>query len=191
MAGAIWGPGLFIAAWVLAGLLAPNYPPVEDHISDLAAVDAPTRVLMSLGFAAFAIGAGSAAWPLRRLVGWPAALALGVNAALTLGVMLTPVGGSPDIDVLHGGFAGLAYVSLAAVGPLASLTFRRRGLALPIASLAVGLITLACLWASLGDTAPGLFQRLGLTATDVWLMTIGFAAVFGRRRADERAAVGQ
>lgn len=115
----------------------------------------------------------------------PAALALGLNAALTLGVMLTPSGRSPDTDFLHAMFAVLAYFSLAVAGPLAALAFFRRGLFLPLVSLAVGLVTMVCLWASLGETTPGLFQRLGLTATDVWLMAIALAVVMGRFRGAE------
>ena len=61
---------------------------LEDSISDLAAVDAPSRVLMTLGFAAYVIGGGTSAWPLRRVIGKPAVFALALNAALTLGVML-------------------------------------------------------------------------------------------------------
>lgn len=61
VAGAIWGPGLFIVAWVLGGLLVVGYSPLENHISDLAAVDAPTRVMMTVGLAAFGVGVGTSA----------------------------------------------------------------------------------------------------------------------------------
>ena len=183
--GAIWGPGLFIGAWILSGLLVGGYSPLEDAISDLAAVDAPTRAMMSFGFAAYGIGVGTSAWPLRRFVGKPGAIALGLNAALTLGVLLTPIGRSSDTDLLHTMFAALAYVSLALVGPLAAPALQRRGFTLPMLSLVVGLVTIVLLSRSLGKTAPGLFQRLGLTTTHVWLMSIGFAVVTRRLRAEE------
>ncbi len=190
MAGAIWGPGLFITAWVIAGFITVGYSPLESHISDLAGVEAPTRVLMTLGFAVFGVGVGISAWPLRKLIGKPAAIALGLSALFTLGVMLTPVDRSSNSDFLHGGFALLIYLTLAAAGPLAALTFRRRGLlSLSVVSLTVGLVTIICLWASLGDSTSGLFQRLGLTTTDIWLMAIGVAAVVGRLRAGQ--TVGQ
>lgn len=190
MAGAIWGPGLFISAWVIAGFITVGYSPLESHISDLAGVEARTRLLMTLGFAAFGVGVGISAWPLRRLIGTPAAIALGFSALFTLGVMLTPVDSSSNSDFLHGGFALLIYLTLAAAGPLAALTFRRRGLlSLSVVSLTVGLATVICLWASLGDSASGLFQRLGLTTTDIWLMAIGVAAVVGRLPAGQ--TVGQ
>jgi len=182
VAGAIWGPGLFMVAWMFGGFFLVGYSPVHDRISELAAVRAPTRVLMTLGFAAYGVGVGTSAWPLRRVIGKPAAAALGLNATFTLGVMLTPLDRSPDIDFLHAVFAALAYLSLAVAGPLASLAFRRRSLILAVVSFVVGLVTMVGLGASLGDTAPGLFQRLGLTTTDVWSMAIGLGVVVGRLR---------
>ncbi len=64
VAGAIWGPGLFIVAWVVGGIAFVGYSPLEDTISELAAVDAPTRVLMTLGLVAFSVGVGTSAWTL-------------------------------------------------------------------------------------------------------------------------------
>ena len=182
IAGAIWGPGLFIAAWIVGGLLLSGYSPVDQHISDLAAVAASTHWLMTLGFAAFAIGAGLASWPLRRLIGRPAALALGFNAALMLGIALTPTGGSLDIDRIHAVVALLVYASLAAIAPLAAMSLRRHGTIVALGSLVVGVVTLAFLSASLGETRSGLLQRLGVTITDLWLIAIGIAAVMGPSR---------
>jgi hypothetical protein len=176
--GAIWGPGLFITAWLIGGLTVPGYSPVEDHISSLAAIGAPSRMLMSVGFAAYAVGVGTAAWPLRRVIGNGASTALGCNALLVFGVLLTPEGISSAVDLLHGGFAFLIYLSLALVGPLAGPTFRRSGLrGWAIASLAVGAVTAVSLWISFEETRSGLFQRIGLTTTDLWLMALGIAFV--------------
>ncbi len=121
---------------------------------------------MTLGLAAIALGVGMSAWPLRPLIGTPAAVALGLNTVFTVGVMFTPTGRSEDTDFLHAVLAYLAYLSLAAVGLAASIAFHRRGLAYwSRVSLAVGVITLVCLGASLGGTTQGLFQRLGLGTT--------------------------
>lgn len=184
--GAIWGPGLFIAAWIAGGFLLGGYSPVEQHISDLAEVGTPTQVLMTLGFVAFGVGVGIAAWPLRRVIGKPAALALLANAVLMIGIALTPTGGSADIDFVHAMLALLLYVSIAVVAPLAAIVLRRRSIVLALVSLAVGLATLAFLSASLGESRSGLLQRLGLTATDLWLITIAFGAVTGRFRDEVR-----
>ena len=181
MTGAIWGPGLFIVAWVVGGFMIDGYSRLEDHISALAAVDAPSRLLMNVGFAAFVAGVGSAAWPLRNVIGNAAALALGINALFVLGVLLTPDGLSSSTDFLHGGFAMFVYLSLTLAGPLAALTFRRRGMSYwALISLLVGTITAVSLWISLGETRSGLFQRLGLTTTDLWLMAVGIAFATGR-----------
>ncbi|HLF60020.1 MAG TPA: DUF998 domain-containing protein, partial [Acidimicrobiia bacterium] len=68
-AGAIWGPALFILGWVVSGFMIDGYSPMQDHISSLAGVSAPSRLVMNLGFAAFVAGVGSAAWPLRKVIG--------------------------------------------------------------------------------------------------------------------------
>jgi hypothetical membrane protein len=191
VAGAIWGPGLFIVAWVVGGVLFPGYSPLEDTISELAAVDAPTGVLMSLGLAAYSVGVGTSAWPLRRVIGRLAAVALALNATLTLGVLLTPLDRSVGTDLLHSVFAFLAYVSLVVTGPLSSPVLRRQGrIRWRRVSLIVGFATMLWLGASLGGTMPGLFQRLGLTTTHIWLMAIGRAVLGGHFNSDE-AVSGQ
>ncbi|HEY6627395.1 MAG TPA: DUF998 domain-containing protein [Acidimicrobiia bacterium] len=180
VAGAIWGPGLFILAWVVGGFMMDGYSPIEDHISALAAVTAPSRFVMNLGFAAYVAGVGSAAWPLRKVIGNGASVFLFVNALLVLGVLFTPDGLSSNADFLHGGFAILTYLTLALVGPLAALTFRRNGrVGWAIGSMAVGTITSLSLWFSLAQTNSGLFQRIGLTTTDLWLMVVGIAYLNG------------
>jgi hypothetical membrane protein len=188
VSGAMWGPALFIAAWVVGGLLLVGYSPIQQHISDLAAVGASTQELMTLGFVAFGIGVGSAAWPLRRLIGKPSALALVINAALMVGIALTPTGGSADIDFVHAMLALLLYISISVAAPLAAIVLRRRGNVVALVSLAVGLATLAFLSASLGESSSGLLQRLGLTITDVWLVVIALGAVSGRFREDDTAS---
>jgi Na+/citrate or Na+/malate symporter len=177
-AGAIWGPGLFILAWVVGGFMVDGYSAIDDHISSLAGVTAPSRTVMNLGFVAYIAGVGSAAWPLRKAIGNGASVALFLNALLAFGVLFTPEGLSSTADFLHGGFASLLYLSLAFVGPLAALTFRRRDLIVwAIVSMVVGAITAMSLWLSLGEVRSGLFQRIGLTATDLWLMVVGIAYV--------------
>ena len=183
LAGAIWGPAVFVMAWVVGGLLAEGYSPVEDQISRLAGVNAPTLALMSAGFAAFGVGVGTAAWPLRRVIGPAAAMSLGVSAAGTLGVLVTPVGLSPDVDLLHAVFALLTYGSLALAGPLAALALSRRHPVWAVASLAVGVVTFLAL--SYDSTTPGLFQRIGLTTADAWLIAVGIAALTGWLGSDE------
>jgi hypothetical membrane protein len=177
-AGAIWGPGLFILAWIVGGFMVDGYSPIDDDMSSLARVGAPSESVMNVGLAAYTLGVGMAAWPLRNVIGNGASVALFMSALLVLGVLLTPDGSSSTSDFLHGGFATLLYLSFAIAGPLAALTFRRRGLiGWAIASMVVGAISAVSLWLSLGEVRSGLFQRIGLTTTDVWLMAVGTAVL--------------
>jgi len=175
LAGAAWGPVVFIGCWLVGGLLLPGYSPVDDPISRLAAVEADSRPLMNFGLGAFAIGVGMASWPVRRILGPWAATALGLNALMTIGVLATPLDLSPATDIAHGIFAGIAYVSLASVGVLGSRWLGKRPS--PARTwLAIGLVTGAALALSATDLAPGLLQRLGLTTTDLALIRIGLRA---------------
>ncbi|MBA2718164.1 MAG: DUF998 domain-containing protein [Chloroflexi bacterium] len=181
-AGLIVGPTAFISAWLLSGAVTPGYSPTRDHISDLAAIDAPTRTLMNAGFAAFAISVGAAAVPARRFLGEPAALVLGANALLTVGIMLAPLGRSEHGDVAHGALAGLGYLALAAMAPSAAPTIIKRRRRLGLASVGVGVASMACLGLSLIRPEAGFWQRAGITVTDAWLITMGLLAVTGADR---------
>ncbi len=179
-AGLVWGPAVFIASWAAAGAMTQGYSPIRDHISDLDAIDAPTRPLMNVAFVAFAVAVGLAAGPLRRVVGTPSATAIGANALISIGIMLAPLGVSSDGDRLHAVVAGLGYLTLAAAGPSAASVLARRSRALAVASVAVGGITLASIAASLTiEGSKGFWQRAGITTTDAWLITIGLLAVTG------------
>src|SRR5690606_7489394 len=92
--GGILGPVAFIAAWVLAGAATEGYSPRGEAISELAARGASTRVVMTAGFGAFALGVWIAAPVigdrLGRGVGW----ALRVAAVGTAGAAVFPLGSS-------------------------------------------------------------------------------------------------
>lgn len=165
---------MFIAAWLIGGFMTEGYSLTQDPISDLAASGAKTRVLMTLGLMAFAVGVGSAAWPLSWLIGRSAAIALIINAVSTLGVAFTPVGRSAAVETWHGEFAGVAYLTLTATGLLASKHLWRRSRSLSLISLVIGLATGLYLYLSTTGSSQGLFQRLGLTTTDLWLMLMAY-----------------
>jgi hypothetical protein len=170
LGGAI-GPAAFIAAWAVLGERTRGYSPIDDPISRLAAVDASTRGAMTAGFLAYGAGVGLYAAELRAGLSAPAAGAALLSVLGTAGIAATPLdsalGGAP-----HAAAAGLTYASLAAVPLLASRSLAGRGRTVEAsASVAVGLATGACLLASLVDDAhTGLWQRLGLTLGDVWLI---------------------
>lgn len=176
-AGLIVGPAAFISAWALSGALTPGYSPIRDHISDLAAIGAPTRDLMNAGFATFAVAVGVAALPARRLLGTPAVVVLGANALLSAGVGLAPLGQSDAGDRAHQVVAALGYLALTATAPSAARTLAIRSRWLGAASLGVGVASLACLGLSFVRPESGFWQRAGITATDAWLIGMGLLVV--------------
>lgn len=179
-AGLIVGPVTFISTWLAAGAMTRGYSPIRDHISDLDAVDAPTRPMMNAAFTTFALAVGVAAGPVRTRLGQPAAVAMYANAVLSLGIMVAPLGRSPAGDRLHGVLAGLGYLALAGTAPSAAPALARRSPWLARASIAVGAASMACLVASLIRPEKGLWQRAGITTTDAWLIAVGILGVAGR-----------
>ncbi len=180
-AGVIVGPAAFISAWVTSGALTEGYSPTRDHISDLAAIGAPTRTRMNVGFTVFAVAVGMAAAPLRHHIGTPAGAVLGVNSLLSIGIMLAPLGQSEQGDRIHSVVAGLGYLALAATAPAAAPALAKRSRPLAAASVGVGAISLACLVASVVRPEAGFWQRAGITATDAWMIAIGLLAVTSQR----------
>lgn len=170
--GGVAGPAGFVAAWAVGGAIAKDYSPLDDAISRLAAVDAPTRALMTSGFVAFGVGVPLYALALRdRLPGpaWASAVATGLA---TLGVAAFPLDRSATVDLVHGGFASVGYATLAGVPLLAARPLRAEGRTrAAAASLAVGAVAGACLLATLAGTRHGLLQRAGLTAGDAWIVS--------------------
>ncbi len=174
--GARWGgfvgPVSFLSAWVVGGAVtSTRYSPIHDPISRLAAVGADTRGLMSAGFVAFGLGvplygvAVRAAWPGRA---WMAAVATGLA---TLGVAAAPLGRSTSGDTLHGVFALAGYVSLAATPLLAApFLLRTQQYALAAVGVASSGVTALALVLSTTTAQRGLFQRVGLTSTHLWIV---------------------
>ena len=118
--GGVAGPALFAAAWALGGAIGPGYSPVHEAISQLAAVGASVRLLMTTGLAGFGFGmlldAGALRWAVPGPA-WKAALGAGVAV---FGVIAVPLGSVPMTDEVHGGFAIAAYAALVAMPLLAA-----------------------------------------------------------------------
>jgi hypothetical protein len=182
--GGVAGPVAFIAAWAILGSRTRGYSPIEDSISRLAAVDASTRGAMTAGFLAYGAGVGLYATELRAGLSGPAANAALLNVVGTVGIAATPLdsglGGVP-----HAVAAGVSYASLAALPLLTSRPLAERGrTAGARASAAAGLAIGACLLVSLVDDAhTGLWQRLGLTLGDLWLIASAWSLLRAARPA--------
>jgi hypothetical membrane protein len=186
--GLVVGPAAFISGWLIGGSRTPDYSPIDDAISRIAAVDAPNQGLMTSAFVAYGVAVivGSTALrtsPLRRA--WSLAA---INGAATIAVAALPLEHSDAMDTWHGIAAGIGYASITALpivasGPLRKLGYRRA------ASLSIvgGTISGLCLVATTVTEANGFFQRLGLTVGDVWLVSTGIS-LFVAGRAAQRTA---
>jgi hypothetical membrane protein len=168
-----------VAAWAILGVTTSGYTPVHDAVSRLGAVRAPTRPAMSAGFVAYGTGMVLFGVALRSSVpgpAWASAVTTGVAA---WGVAAFPLGWS--VDMVHDTCAVLGYLSLAslpllAAGPLARSDHRRWARW----SVAVGLVSGACLAATALDPIHGLSQRAGLTVADLWVAALAIGLLVGR-----------
>ena len=168
--GGIAGPVAFVTAWAALGAGASGYDPTRDAISRLAALGAPTRPAMTGGLLALAAGMGLYGVAVRLCPprgrqpgpGWLLPVA---NGVATVAVAALPLGGRND--GAHGVAATLGYITLAAVPAVVG----RRPL-----SMAIGLVSALCLVLTvLADDRDGLFQRLGLTIAQAWVVVSALA----------------
>ena len=169
-AGGVLGPVAFVAAWSLLGPTVEGYSPVDDAISRLAAVGAPSRTMMTAGLVVFGVGLCLYAVALRRALAGPAWVAAALAGASALGVAAFPLGQAANGGP-HAAFAVTAYAAVAAMPLLAVQPMRassRWGWAR--FSLATGLLSSGFLLATAVGPASGLFQRMGLTVADLWIV---------------------
>jgi hypothetical membrane protein len=170
--GGIIGPAAFISAWAACAAATAGYSSIDSAISDLARIGASTRVGMTTGFVVFGIGVIAFGLALRDSLQGPAWMAAVATATCTLGVAAFPLGGWAG-DGTHAAFAGAGYVSLVALPLLAARPLAHAGRARAAAlSISVGVASGVCLAASTLGPAHGLWQRLGLTVGDVWIVTV-------------------
>jgi hypothetical membrane protein len=179
--GGIVGPVAFAGTWLVAGIVKPGYSPLHDPISDLAGVHASTRPAMTIAFLVFAVGMCSYAWALRATnfglanfgLVWVAAA---VSGLATLGVAAFPLHHSSTVDAVHGVFAGTGYVTLAATALTSGAALTRLGSrAWARVAFVAGGVCATSLALTLLGSFGGLFQRLGLTAGDIWVVSSAVA----------------
>ncbi|MEO6988738.1 MAG: DUF998 domain-containing protein [Aquihabitans sp.] len=179
--GLVVGPVAFVSAWAIGGLQMPDYSPVHDAISRLAAVGSPQRALMSTGFVVYGVAVAVGGLAVRSSIigrAWPAVV---INGLATLAVAALPLDVSPTGDQAHGVAATVGYVSLAlapalAAGPLVASGRRRAAAVSVVASVSIGV----CLALTVVADANGAFQRIGLGIGDVWLVAAGLSLVAAR-----------
>lgn len=178
--GGVVGPTGFVAAWATAGALAKGYSPVQESISRLAAVRAPTQRLMTAGFVCFGVAVPAYGVALRDSLEGRAWLAATVSGFATLGAGAFALDRSSAIDRVHYGLAVVGSSSLALTPILASQSLSARGYGRAgAASRLVGVLSGACLAAPAFFPAEGLLQRIGLTLAEGWLAASAVAIVSG------------
>ena len=119
---AIIGPIQSVLGWVIAGSLWPDYNPVTQTISDLAAFESPVKWIMS-GFFVFGGVLTIIASIYARTLALPGRIALFVSAIATFGLTIFP---TPLIgySVEHRIFAIISF-SLSAFWPILAMRFRK------------------------------------------------------------------
>lgn len=178
--GGVVGPTGFVAAWATAGALTTGYSPVQEAISRLSAVRAPTRWLMRGGFVCFGVAVPGYSVALRDSLGGRAWLAAAATGLATFGVGAFPLDASPITNRVHRGCAVVAYASLALTPVVAGQTLAARGHGrAAAASRLVGVLSGACLGATAFLPNEGLLQRIGLTLADGWLVASAVAILRG------------
>ncbi len=171
------GPAGFIGAWVISALVTSSpYSSIDDAISQLAGVGADTSWLMTAGFVTFGLSLPVYAWALRSTVGGRAWITATATGLATLAVAAAPLDRSDTVDRLHGIFAGIGYLTLSATpllaaSPLLALGHRR----LAHYGLAVGVASTIALALTTTGLPTGLFQRVGLTVSDAWIIATALA----------------
>jgi hypothetical membrane protein len=169
--GGVIGPVVFVADWVILGLVRAGYSPVDSAISRLAELGASTRPAMTIGFVVYGVGLLGYGAALRRSVPGPAWLfAVGTGVAV-LGVGAFPLG-TPTSDAVHGLCASVGYVCLAVVPLAVSLPVKAQGHTRALwLSVVAGVVTGGFLIATvMVGPAHGLTQRIGLTVGDTWVL---------------------
>jgi hypothetical protein len=135
---------------------------------------------MTTAFVVFAGGMCSYAWAMRSTRLGLVSTAAAVSGLATLGVAAFPLHHSATVDSVHGVFAGTGYVTLAAtaLGSAAVLTRLEYRSWARVAAV-TGAVSATSLALTLLGSFGGLFQRLGLTAGDVWIVTSAVACYRG------------
>lgn len=186
--GSLVGPAAFVSAWAVAGSVTGRpYSPVRDTISRLAAVGADTRPLMTAGMVVFGVAMPASALAWKTAVGGRAWMLVAATGMSTLAVAATPLDHSGLIDRLHEIAAATGYVTLAAIPVAARTALSGRGFPRHAAvGTALAVVSATSLAVSLAVEQTGLFQRIGLTVIDLWMIASVpvLGALIGRREHD-------
>lgn len=187
-------PVLLIGGTIAAGALSPGYDPVRQTISELAAGDASTRVLMTVFFVLTGLCHLVTATFVRGIgIAGRAAILIGGLATLGVAVFALPsVAGSSPTHTL---FAMIGFIFLAA-WPLLGMRFRADfpWLVRPLgAILGTALLTAVCvwflvIWSSHSSPVVGLVERVAADAEALWPAVVATALFRAAGRGSARQA---
>jgi hypothetical membrane protein len=179
--GGVVGPAAFIGAWIVgAATTSVPYSSIDDAISRLAAIGADTRSLMTAGFIVFGAALPVYSASLKATVRGPAWITAAATGLATLGVAATPLDRSATLDRWHNVCAGIGYVTLAATPLLAAASLRAHGhRRLAHFGIGAGVTSAVSLALSTAGLPTGLFQRLGLTVSDIWIVASAVLIAYG------------
>ncbi len=195
LVSAYLAPVIFIGGTLIAGAAWPGYNPVRQTISELAAVDAPTRVFMTVIFVATGL-CHLVTVAFARGIGVAGRITFLVGALASLAVAAFPLPADGGRSQAHNTAAIIGFVLLAA-WPVLGMRLRPDfpWLVRPIGSiLGTVVLTILCLWflavwTSTSVSDVGLVERLAADAESVW-PAIVVTALFVRARSLSRAGVG-
>ena len=174
-------PVLLIGGTFVAGALWPGYDPVRQTISELAAGDAPTRVLMTVFFVLTGL-CHLVTVTFARGIGIAGRVAFLIGAVATLGVAAFPLPSAAGSSATHTAFAMVGFIALAA-WPLLGMRFRADfpWLVRPLGSIAgTAILTALCvwfliIWSSHSSPVVGLVERFAADAESLWPAVVATA----------------
>jgi hypothetical membrane protein len=180
-------PVLFIGGTTVAGLISPGYDPVRQTISELAAGDAPTRVLATTLFVLTGL-CHLVTVTFARGIGIAGRITFLVGALASLGVAAFPLPSVAGTSAIHNTFATIGFLLLA-LWPVLGMRLRPdypwlvrpAGAILGSALLtAIGLWFLA-VWLTHSSPYIGLLERAAADAESLWPAVVA-TALFVRAR---------
>jgi hypothetical membrane protein len=182
-------PVFFIGGTIVAGLSWPAYDPVRQSISELAALDAPTRVFTTVIFVLAGL-CHITTTIFARGIGKPGRIAYFGGALASLAVAAFPLPNLVGTSLPHKIAATIGFILLAA-WPLLGI---RRGSGFPWAVRPAGAIigaavmTVLCLWFLAVWATPalgyvGLIERIAADAETVWPLIVVITLARHRKKA--------
>jgi hypothetical protein len=160
---------LFAASWTVVGALTPRYDEVQEPISRLAQRHAPYRLVMVGALLVIGVLLPVWGWVLAHALDLPELRVIATTSGIgIIGLALVPLN---EDEAVHSLFGLAVYVSSSLVPLLGCRAVR--SVRIRHASRLLGVLTALAFALSVQGVCTGLFQRLGLTAVQVWFVALG------------------